>query len=399
MLPQLASNLLPVPLPRLAINVRPAVMGDLPFIDGLQKKHTQMVGWMPRAQLEEKIGRGQVIIAEAMEKDEGGRMKDEIQTPDGYSSFIPHPSSFLPVGYCIGHDQYFKRDDVGIIYQMNVLPDRQRGLIGATLLKAMFERAAYGCRLFCCWCAQDLAANYFWESMGFVPLAFRAGSRGRGRKSEDRGQSSTLRLRPEGRSEDRGQIGALRPDSGQARVHIFWQRRIRAGDTTTPYWFPSQTSSGAIREDRLVLPIPPGVHWRAAMPIVLPGGEKAQIEDQSSGLKGSDVRGQRLAKRDRGKEPRPRNLISSGGLRFAVPGESVAEVKSENRTRSKIKMRVKKNDPKLVAAARELRDRWMERVNGEQAVLACGKYDVSRSLAEPRATDPTLLINHTLIAA
>src|SRR5439155_17824340 len=83
-------------------------------------------------------------------------------------------------------------------------------------------------------------ANHFWESMGFVPLAFRAGSAKRGK-------------------------------NGGARVHIFWQRRIRAGDETTPYWFPSQTSSGSIREDRLVLPIPPGTHWSDAKPIVLPG--------------------------------------------------------------------------------------------------------------------------------
>jgi hypothetical protein len=48
------------------------------------------------------------------------------------------------------------------------------------LVQAMFERAAYGCKLFCCWCAQDLAANYFWESIGFVPLAFRTGSRRNG---------------------------------------------------------------------------------------------------------------------------------------------------------------------------------------------------------------------------
>src|SRR3954453_1378112 len=101
---------------------------------------------------------------------------------------------------------------------MNVLPGGQRGFVGATLVKAMFVRAAYGCRLFCCWCAQDIEANHFWESLGFVPLAFRTGSRSKGA-------------------------------GGTARVHIFWQRRIRAGDVTTPWWYPAQTSSGAIRED------------------------------------------------------------------------------------------------------------------------------------------------------
>ena len=151
----------------------------------------------------------------------------------------------MPVGYLMGADRYFKRDDVGIIYQMNVLPQRQRGFIGAAAAQSpQFERSAYGCRLLshCCWCAQDLPANRFWEAMGFVPLAFRTGS------------------------------------AKKERVHIFWQKRIRAGDTTTPWWFPSQTSGGAIREDRIALPIPPGTHWSDAKPLVLPGMESARSE-------------------------------------------------------------------------------------------------------------------------
>ena len=38
-----------------------------------------------------------------------------------------------------------------------------------------------------------------------------------------------------------------------------------------------------------------------------------------------------------------------------------------------------KNDPRLVAAARELRDRWMEKVNSDPSILLSqGKYDVSK---------------------
>ena len=114
-------------------------------------------------------------------------------------------------------------------------------MIGATLLKAVFDRAAYGCKLFCCWCAQDIAANRFWQAMGFVPLAFRTGSEKKG------------------------------------RVHIFWQKRIRAGDRETPWWFPSQTGGGSIREDRLVLPIPPGSHWSDAKPLVLPQSAESKV--------------------------------------------------------------------------------------------------------------------------
>ena len=41
-----------------------------------------------------------------------------------------------------------------------------------------------------------------------------------------------------------------------------------------------------------------------------------------------------------------------------------------------------KNDPRLIAAARELKDRWLEHVNANPAALAsAGKYDVGRAIA------------------
>ncbi len=187
------------------------------------------------------------------------------------------------MGYCIGNDQYFKRDDVGIIYQLNVLPGKQRGFIGASLLKAQFERSAWGCKLCCCWCAQDIAANHFWEAMGFVPLAFRAGS------------------------------------EKKSRMHIFWQKRIRAGDTTTPWWFPSKTAGGSIREDRIVLPIPPGTHWSSAKPLIFPGNpeESKQLpEPKLATLKQPKIV----------QTPAP---IRRNGLMFDIPqqGEPLPEAK------------------------------------------------------------------------
>jgi hypothetical protein len=146
----------------------------------------------------------------------------------------------------IGTDRYFKHDDVGIVYHLNVAPGKQRGFVGATLLKAMFDRAAYGCRLFCCWCAQDIEANRFGEAMGFVPLAYRAGS------------------------------------EKKSRVHIFWQKRIREGDRATPWWFPSQTTGGAMNAARIVLPIPPGTHWSDAKPMILPGGRGAEAAGRAA---------------------------------------------------------------------------------------------------------------------
>ena len=51
-----------------------------------------------------------------------------------------------------------------------------------------------------------------------------------------------------------------------------------------------------------------------------------------------------------------------------------------------------KADPKLVAAARELRDRWLEQVNAGAYVLEdAGKYDVSR-LIDASAPRPTAVL-------
>jgi hypothetical protein len=306
----------------MAITIRPGAMDDLPFLDRLQKIHTRQVGWMPTKQLEGKIKLGHVIIAE-------GEAKQSV-------------------GYCIGSDQYFKRDDVGIIYQMNVVPDRQRGLIGATLIKAMFHRAAYGCRLFCCWCAQDIEANRFWESLGFIPLAFRAGSR------------------------------------GKQRVHIFWQRRIRAGDDTTPYWFPSQTSSGSIREDRLVFPIPPGTHWSDAKPIVLPS---MPVDEPKQAA---------LPDGNRARAPRKRAVkrLPSQPLRGFVFQSAIVPQASAEKPKRVPKPKVK-HDPAHIAAARELRDRWLERVNADPNALpvAPAKYQICRTSGDsvPQSTPTPLL--------
>lgn len=75
-----------------------------------------------------------------------------------------------------------------------------------------------------------------------------------------------------------------------------------------------------------------------------------------------------------------------------APPTSVAPVVAEKRPREpKVKV---KNDPRLVAAARELRDRWLEQVNATP-LLASGKYDVSRVI-EGNATDGPLSIVSTV---
>ena len=313
---------LPRPVPRVDVSVREATADDLPFIDALQRKTTKQVGFMPTKQFEGKIARREAIVAEVV----GER-----------------------AGYLIGSDRYFKRDDVGIVYQVNVAPQFRRSLVAAMLLKAQFDRSAWGCRLYCCWCARDLEANRFWEAMGFVPLAYRAGS------------------------------------EKKARVHVFWQKRIRAGDETTPWWFPSQTSGGGLREDRIVLPIPPGVHWSEAVPIVLPGSqERAETPRLPAPRRNKVVA-----------PPPPQPAATArNGLRFSVPApgaaklETIAEAKPPREKKQK-----RKNDPRLVAMARELKDRWLEEVNaGRYLPSSRARYDVGRSLSSGNETCVELVL-------
>src|SRR6187551_577403 len=100
-------------IPRCSVTIRPATMNDYPFIDRLQDMHSKALGFMPKAQLEGKISAGHVLMAE-----------DEMR---------------LPIGYVMSQDRYFKRDDVGIVYQLNVSPGKQRSLVGAALIRAVFE--------------------------------------------------------------------------------------------------------------------------------------------------------------------------------------------------------------------------------------------------------------------
>ena len=299
-------------IPKVDLSVRPATMEDLPFLDSLQKQHHRELGFFPRAQMEGYIRNGWVLIAQ----DAGGK----------------------PLGYCASRDRYLKRDELGVIYQLCVAPGVQRKLVGASLVKAAFERSAYGCRLYCCWCAQDLEANYFWESMGFVPIAFRAGS------------------------------------TGKKRVHIFWQKRIIDGDAETKWWYPFQTNAGAIREDRIVLPIPPGVHWK-------------EVKRAEFGRKDPTALPAPAARAPRGKAapapapapaPRPGRaaLTRAARLHFAAPPAApAARPKRQRKPQAAI-------DPRHLAAARELRDRYLERVNLAEAMLPAGKYNLARALPD-----------------
>ena len=63
---------------------------------------------------------------------------------------------------------------------------------------------------------------------------------------------------------------------------------------------------------------------------------------------------------------------------------SVIEEKAEK----KEKKAPVKNDPRLVAAARELKDRWLEEINsGRYLPMANGKYEVTRAIGERVETE------------
>jgi hypothetical protein len=319
-------NALAVPIPTADVSVREATLDDIPFIDQLQKLHREGVGFMHRGTLEGKIAAREVLVAEG-------------PLPEGP---LPGP---LPggegerLGYIIHKDRYLKRDELGVIFQLCVAQGEQRKLVGATLVREAFARSAYGCRLYCLWCAQDLDANYFWESLGFVPIAFRAGS------------------------------------AKKRRVHIFWQKRIREGDHETKWWYPCQTSGGAIGDDRLVFPIPPGKHWRDDMPMILPKPQAAL----------TDARATRPRAAKNVAPPSPKHVVRQfGGPSDEPVLPTPAPVAAEKPRREK-KPKVK-CDPKHIALARELRDRWSEHVNAGQAggasIESAGKYDLTRVLPE-----------------
>jgi ribosomal protein S18 acetylase RimI-like enzyme len=351
---RLAAALAPAVSPivsRVSINIRPATMDDVAFIDSQQKAHSRELGFLPTAALEGKVKLGQVLLAEVRGQ------KSEVS--NGSPNLISDLRSLTSVGYLIASDRYFKRDEIGYITQISVVPEFRRSLVAASLLQAQFDRSAYGCRLYCCWCAQDLtAANEFWEAMGFTAIAFRTGSRTRGPATAGKLQS-----------EVRGQNRQGSRAAGGARIHIFWQKRVRAEDAATPWWYPSQTTGGEMREDRLVFPIPPGVSWRDVLPVVLTD-ERSEVSDQKS------------AKRPRGKKVLKAPPGRTGGLWF----KREAIVERDEPDKSETKLAKRAIDPRLTKMARELRDRWQER--SALILPAPAKHDERRMIASDQSKIP-----------
>ncbi|WP_221435423.1 hypothetical protein [Algisphaera agarilytica] len=169
----------------------------------------------------------------------------------------------------------------------------------------------------------------------------------------------------------------------------------------TSWWYPFETQGGAMMEGRVVLPLPPEVQWHEATPVVLPGAERRAaetrlLEDQLSNV---EKREREAKKKGKGKSraeegqgpgaglsglpgagllPGARAVAVGGfgaGSGFGEPAKEVAEDKAvmgpdeaelarleAEKAAAKQALRAvqRKNDPELVAYARELRDRWQE---------------------------------------
>jgi hypothetical protein len=126
-----------------------------------------------------------------------------------------------------------------------------------------------------------------------------------------------------------------------------------------------------MREDRLVLPIPPGVHWKSEMPILIPEAQKALPEQKRPGETPKPQKTPTLM-------PPTRRRVQFGSAPAApAPEALVPKAKAEKPKREKVKA-----DPRHVAAVRELRDRALEHMNSA-ALVANAKYDVARAMDAP----------------
>lgn len=433
-----APEVLPLPGADVSFDIRPATVADIPWIDGLQKQSTRSLGFWSFEMLKGYLEKGNVWVAVAAEQGSGQgpvasdqtepTSDERVAVPDtGHSSPATGHSDPAQrrLGYCIAADKYFKREDTGIIYQMNIAPapgsgngpGGRRKYIASNFLQRVWDTWPWGVKLCGLWCAQDLEANKFWEKCGFKAIAFRAGGSGGSSKKT---------------------VKNLDGSTSGGRVHIYWQKRIRANDATTPHWFPSQTGGGAIREDRVVFPIPPEVHWSQAAPRFLPGVHdvfEAMAEDREVAERETlellapppPPEGTRKTRQEKAELKRERDAaraqqaqrsttMADGGLSFARPAPPAPEAEAEaaahaaqadsgKRDKAAAKKEAKqageraaaKNHPVLVNLARELRDRWVEAATPGSALEARllgvsdgTTYDVTRQVGDASGAEPTV---------
>jgi len=318
------------------LTLRPGTMNDLAWIDQMQRVHAGKLGFLWAKAIRKRLECGWVRVA----IDDHGTQFGFVMWGEGYSG----------------------RDDVTICYQLAVVPAHHRRLIGASLVRSWLDAVPFGMRLAVCWCAQDLPANRFWESVGFNALAWRTGSR------------------------------------RQQRAHIWWIRNVRQGDHF-PLWMPVKTQGGAIQEERLIVPILPGQHWSDPLPALMPQGKGETTlasglppitqfeEDRVKRAAGEKVPGPVIGHAGpSGPEPEPpRAVVTRHGIKF-IGGAGTPPPKG----RSKVPRVKRVHDPELRRKLRDLRDRYLDALHsGRLDLPSSQKWDVGRVIDVDRqlATD------------
>ena len=169
----------------------------------------------------------------------------------------------------------------------------------------------------------------------------------------------------------------------------------------------------------MVFPIPPGVHWRDIRPPdIRPAAENEGKPRAPRALTQSAKAADGEAVRERKRTTRhasqvaaalpvlaPRPMITrASALRFTPPAAPALGLdgpkkgvrpnvrRAKEPAQKACPERSRRIDPAYLKAARELRDRWMERVNDPLVLpaMAMGKYDVSRSLDAKAKSTPLL---------
>jgi len=144
-----------LPMPELS-QIRIATERDLKFIDSLQKKHANAVGFLPKIAIETLVNQGAMRIA--------GENDD-------------------PAGYILSRPRLRWQPLMRSITQAAVAMDAQRRHHGLALLSqiASESRAAGLVAIQAC-CAVGLDSNEFWRAAGFMPIVHMRPQNVRGRE-------------------------------------------------------------------------------------------------------------------------------------------------------------------------------------------------------------------------
>ena len=127
------------------MNVRLAELKDLTYIDHLQRKNSSVLGWMSKATFEREIPLLRVLLAELDRE---------------------------PVGY-LYHGSERKTCK---IHQACIEYDLRGQSYGAALVNTLLDHLrVFGVQNVMLHCGSEMAANHFWEAMGFYCQAIRQG--------------------------------------------------------------------------------------------------------------------------------------------------------------------------------------------------------------------------------